>query len=115
MLSQRYTKFALQYWRAKEVDQATASNGMQITQQAFEHALTRLNGIPLSTPAIHQTLSEAGVTWMELVAATKALTTAKGQPPAKVLQQLTQCSEDLLAQFNQLAAQYEHSLDMLMG
>jgi AmiR/NasT family two-component response regulator len=116
MLSQRYAKFALLALLPADFAADAVQAGMQAAQSEFEQALTYLNSVPLSTAAIQGTLQEAGVAWLTLVAAAKALHKTPGAPErTQALQALAQGSEDLLGLFDQLAAQYERSLDMLVG
>ncbi len=49
------------------VVQGSAQAAMQTAQQAFEAALTYLNGIPLSTPAIAKPLEAAGLAWQQML------------------------------------------------
>ena len=117
MLSQRYTKFALQCAHPEEFSSEVAGAGMKACQQEFEVVLTHLNSLPIRTSAIHQALEQAGIAWLTLVAAaaeaTHVIGTQQGQGSA--FGQLSRCSEDLLDLFHQLTAHYEHSLEVLIG
>ncbi len=116
MLAQRYAKYTLLSLRPADFPLNVAAAGQQAAQKAFEEALTYLNGVPLSNAAIHDTLQQAGVAWLTLVAAAKDLHQRQDAPqPGEALDRLAQASEDLLSLFDQLAGHYEHSLDMLVG
>ena len=115
MLAQRYTKLALRCCTLDRLQADHESQAMRAVQDEFENALTRLNGMPLSTQAIHQTLETAGITWLQLVAAARSLqqTLPAGRHP--YLEKLAAGSETLLELFDALAEHYEHSLDTLLG
>ena len=115
MLSQRFAKYALLASAAPSTSADLAHTGMREAQQEFESALTYLNGLPLSSPAIQDTLRDAGVAWMQMVAAAKALTRTDTDQRNLALLTVARESETLLQRFEQLAEQYEHSLDMLVG
>ncbi len=112
MLSQRFAKFALRY----VAGQGDARAPMLLAQQEFESALTYLNGIPLSTPAIAQALEAAGIAWLQMLAAVAQAQRAHGGTPAAArLTELADGSERLLDLFEQLSAHYESSMQMLVG
>jgi AmiR/NasT family two-component response regulator len=114
MLSQRFGKYALLAAAGQGQAVELAQSGMRAAQQEFEAALTYLNGLPLSTPAIHEALGAAGVAWLQMVAAAQE---AQRLAPAKRgarLEELAASSETLLGLFEQLSAQYEHSMQMLL-
>ena len=115
MLSQRFAKDSLLLSAAAPGATVQCSEDRHATQQAFEAALTHLNGLPLSSPAIQNTLSEAGVAWLQMVAAAQAIVQGTPAQRSAALPALAQQSESLLQLFDQLAEQYEHSLDMLVG
>lgn len=116
MLSQRYAKQLLLTLVPAGAASTATDAALLAAQTEFEDGLTYLNGVPLSTAAIHDTLRQAGVTWLTLVVAAKALQKPlDAQQRAQALGQLAQGSEDLLGLFDKLAAEYEHSLDMLVG
>lgn len=115
MLSQRYAKFALQSVVSAGLPIDAVNTGMLAAQTEFETALTYLNTIPLSNASIQQTLQEAGVAWLEMVAAAKDLQNSLPGKRADVTADLARGSEKLLELFDQLAAHYEHSLEMLVG
>jgi two-component system, response regulator PdtaR len=112
MLSQRFSKCAL---LALAGQGETAHAGMNDAQQAFEAALTYLNGIPLSTPAIHGALGAAGVAWLQMVAAAKDAQRVPAAQRSVPLQALASGSETLLGLFEQLSEHYERSMQMLVG
>jgi hypothetical protein len=91
---------------------AQAQTSMQAAQQEFEAALTYLNGLPLSTPAIYDTLGAAGVAWLQVVAAAKE---AQRLDAIEALETLANGSETLLRLFDQLSAHYERSMQLLVG
>ncbi len=105
MLSQRFAKYAL----------LAAVDDMRTVQQEFEAALTYLNGIPLSTPAIHDALGAAGVAWLQMVAAAKEAQRLPAAQRGARLEELATGSETLLTLFEQLSVHYERSMQMLMG
>jgi AmiR/NasT family two-component response regulator len=107
MLSQRIAKQALlsALLRGEARDRAAA--GLQRDRLAFEQALDCLNGAPLTTPEIRQSLAEAGSAWQRMSA---ALADQGGGPRA-----LADTSEALLALFEQLTQRYEHSMQVLMA
>jgi AmiR/NasT family two-component response regulator len=115
MLSQRYAMCTLQSLSAPGNAAQGAAAGMLAAQREFESALTFLNSLPLSSPAIQNTLRDAGVAWLRLVSAAKALARADQSQRDQPLAALASESESLLQLFEQLAAQYAHSLDMLVG
>ena len=115
MLSQRFSKCALLGLARQGAHALEAQASMQAAQQEFEVALTYLNGLPLSTPAIHDALGAAGVAWLQMVAAAQS---AQRQPESQrkaCLDDLANGSETLLALFEQLTTQYESSMHMLVG
>ncbi len=116
MLSQRFSKFALLAMTAQgaaAVDDAQVH--MRAAQQEFETALTYLNGLPLSTPAINDTLGAAGVVWLQVVAAAKDMQRLPVGERSARLDELASGSETLLGLFEQLSAHYERSMQMLVG
>ena len=115
MLSQRYAKCALQANAQAAPVAPGVLAAMHATQQEFESALTYLNVLPLRSPAIQDGLRDAGVAWLHLVAAARALTQNPGSDRVANLEALAHSSEALLQLFDTLAAHYAHSLDMLVG
>ncbi len=80
-----------------------------------EEALTYLNGLPLSTPAIHAALEAAGIDWLKLLAAAKVVPGVGTLGRTDTLHILAQASENQLEVLEQLSAQHEHSMQMLTG
>jgi two-component system, response regulator PdtaR len=115
MLSQRYSKYVLLGLIGGVAGAEAALEPMRAAQREFEEALTYLNGIPLSTPDIHGTLSAAGVAWLEMVAAAQAGLRLGARKGATHVEALAASSETLLGLFDQLSTHYEHSLHMLLG
>ena len=119
MLSQRYARFALQALAGAPASApaapADAGAVMLATQQEFESALTYLNNLPLRSADIQDTLRDAGIAWLKLVAAARTLARADSNQRAQPLKELAAESEALLQLFEQLATQYAHSLEMLLG
>ena len=115
MLSQRFAKCALLALADPGEGAATAQADMRLAQQAFESALTYLNGIALRTPEIDAALGAAGVAWLQMVDAAKQV--ERSVPPQRQasLQALAQGSEVVLALFEQLSVDYERSMQMLIG
>ncbi|OYT93681.1 MAG: response regulator receiver protein [Burkholderiales bacterium PBB3] len=111
MLSQRFAKCALRYLAG----QGDARAPMLTAQQEFEAALTYLNGIPLSTPAIAQALEAAGIAWLQMLAAVAQAQRADTGLQAARLADLAEGSERLLDLFEQLSGHYESSMHMLVG
>jgi AmiR/NasT family two-component response regulator len=114
MLSQRYAKCALLAAVHPELAEPQGLE-MQQVRAAFETALTYLNGIPLSTPEIAETLLAAGVAWLHLVNAAQALSSLQPHPRGVGLQAVGQHSDSLLALFEQLSNHYANSLQLLVG
>jgi AmiR/NasT family two-component response regulator len=114
MLSQRYAKCALLAAVHPELAEPQGLE-MQQVRAAFETALTYLNGIPLSTPEIAETLLAAGVAWLHLVNAAQALPSLQPHPRGVGLQAVGQHSDSLLALFEQLSNHYANSLQLLVG
>jgi hypothetical protein len=115
MLSQRFSKYALLALAGQVGAVGAAQAGMSAAQQAFEAALTYLNGIPLSTPAINDALGAAGVAWLQMVAAAKEAQRLPAAQRGASLQALASGSETLLGLFEQLSEHYERSMQMLGG
>ena len=115
MLSQRFSKFVLLTLAGEGAAAQDALAGMQAAQQEFEAALTYLNGLPLSTPAINDTLGAAGVAWLQVVAAARAAQRLPVGERSVCLNELASGSETLLGLFEQLSAHYECSMQMLVG
>lgn len=110
MLSQRFAKCALMGLLAPAGEAA-----MTAAQREFEAGLALLNGLPLSTPEIRQTLDGAAREWEQLVTGATHIQRAAGRDRLQRLEGLAAASENLLEGFEQLSAHYEHSMQMLMG
>lgn len=116
MLSQRFAKYAvLGLLEGEGAVAARSEAGMAAAQTAFEQALTYLNALPLSTPAIHRALEAAGIGWLQMLALAKDAAHAAGSERQARLRSLAQASETLLDLFEQLSEQYEHSMQTLAG
>jgi AmiR/NasT family two-component response regulator len=114
MLSQRYAKNALLMLRGQE-DAAELESEMADLRDSFETSLAHLNSVPLSTPDIRDRLETASLCWRQML---QALAPAQGQSAAtrkERLERVAVASETLLSVFDDLSAQYQHSLDMLLG
>ena len=115
MLSQRFAKYAVLGLLEGEGATAQSEAGMAAAKTAFEQALTTLNGLPLSTPAIHRALEAAGIGWLQMLALAKDAARADGTERQERLRNLARASETLLDVFEQLSEQYEHSMQTLSG
>ena len=107
MLSQRFAKYALIERLGAQAAMPRNTPARDEARAAFEQALHSLNEIPLSNPAIRASLEAAAVGWAAMLAGVAA-----GVPG---LEAVATASEDLLAVFETLSEQYEHSLQMLVG
>lgn len=112
MLAQRLAKQALlaDLLPAPQA-QAHARAALQ-TVQAFEAALHTLEQAPLASEAIRAALSQARAQWQRLLA---GLRRADGSDPASARAALARESEALVASFDHLTRQYEHSMQVLLG
>jgi len=115
MLSQRYAKCTLLALADGAIDISGTGADLAAAQTEFEATLTHLNALPLSSDAIQNTLRDAGVAWLKMVAAARALQQGETHQRDARLTDLAHGSEDLLQLFDQLANLYAHSLDMLLG
>ncbi len=115
MLSQRFSKYALLRLQADTSPAEGSEDGMHNTQDAFEKALTYLNGIPLSTPDISAALGAAGVAWLHLRSAVQAAQVLPLSARGQRLQDIAIESENLLGLFERLSSHYERSMQMLVG
>lgn len=115
MLSQRFAKYAVLGLLEGEGAAVRSEAGMAAARAAFEQALTTLNALPLSTPAIHRALEAAGIGWLQLLALAKDAARATGAERRERLRSLALASEYLLDVFEQLSEQYEHSMQTLAG
>lgn len=113
MWSQRFAKGALM--ALLEPATPTGEAAMTLAQREFEAGLALLQGLPLSTPEIRQTLDAAAREWELLVAGATQLQRPAGRDRLLRLEGLASASENLLEGFEQLSAHYERSMQMLMG
>ena len=115
MLSQRYAKHVL--FELLGVGQSTPEReqAMFDARTAFEEGLRYLNGIPLSSAAIRDGLTAAAQGWEQMQACASGAARVAGRDRAARLELLANASENLLEVFEQLSAQYESSMQMLMG
>jgi len=115
MLSQRYAKHVL--FELLGVGQSTPEReqAMLEARAAFEEGLRYLNGIPLSSAGIRDGLAEAAKGWEQMQACASGAARVAGRDRAARLELLANASENLLEVFEQLSAQYESSMQMLMG
>ena len=109
MLSQQFAKHALLGALCDSSARPAHLDGMAQAQAALEQGLRYLNGIPLSTPEIRTGLDGAALHWTQTLAGA-----ADAQHPAGQ-KRLAQASESLLEAFEHLTAQYERSMQMLVG
>lgn len=110
MLSQRFAKYALLRAIGGKATLARSEAGMAESQAAFEQALQYLNDIPLTSKDIRLSLDRAAVSWQHM----REGAVAMDKDPRR-LESLATASEDLLDVFEQLSAQYERSMQMLVG
>ncbi|HJV61385.1 MAG TPA: type IV pili methyl-accepting chemotaxis transducer N-terminal domain-containing protein [Albitalea sp.] len=109
MLSQRLAKQALLGEVLRGAAAAAAQAEADKARQEFEMGLAYLEGAPLTTPEIRDSLDEASRGWGAL---TRALALV-GRPDGQ--RALADSSEALLAVFERLTDRYEHSMQILMG
>ncbi len=83
--------------------------GMTSVRAEFEQGLSYLNGLPLSTQNIRQSLDAAAAGWQQMLAGASDARRPAGQV------RLANASETLLDVFDQLSEYYEHSMQMLVG
>jgi hypothetical protein len=110
MLSQRFAKYAL--LGAMGAGGGVASRnkaGMLEARAAFEQALNYLVDIPLTSTGIRASLESGTAHWQQMVEAAGRLS-----EPGTV-DRLAAASEGVLDVFEQLTADYEHSMQMLVG
>jgi AmiR/NasT family two-component response regulator len=115
MLSQRFAKAALLGVLEPGEPQLQHQADMEAARQAFEQGLAYLQGLPLSTPEIRRTLESAAQGWQEVVTGADHVRRPAGRDRLLRLEGLAAASESLLDDFEQLSAQYERSMQMLMG
>jgi AmiR/NasT family two-component response regulator len=109
MLSQRLAKSMLLGAQLGGEAAVQAREQGQRDAAAFEEALDYLNGIPLSTSEIKESLTRITHAWAGLKLALWRVQTPEGK------RAVVDASEMLLDLFEQLTGQYERSMQMLMG
>lgn len=114
MLSQRFAKAAL-LGVLETAEQPRHRADGEAARRAFEQGLACLNDLPLSTPEIRRTLESAAQGWQQVVACADHVRRPAGRDRLLRLEGLAAASESLLDDFEQLSAQYERSMQMLMG
>ncbi|HEX5805949.1 MAG TPA: type IV pili methyl-accepting chemotaxis transducer N-terminal domain-containing protein [Macromonas sp.] len=115
MLSQRYAKLAVLLLLGTADEASALADPMTEVRASFEKSLSHLQGVPLSTPHIHEGLETAALSWRQMLhAATRSLGSGSGALAERV-ERLALASETLLQVFDDLSTQYERSLDMLVG
>ena len=115
MLSQRFAKCALMQLLGEGAAPPGQGAAMDEARREFEHSLGLLNGLPLSTPDIRDTLDAATQAWQRVLAGAAHIHRPAGRDRLLRLEALATASESLLEGFEQLSAQYERSMQMLMG
>ena len=105
MLSERLAKDALRAAAGAPGGLASPSS----TADEFEKALLELEEAPLTSPRIRETLSAARDEWLRLVREVQGMKNPKGSVA------LVRSAEALVDTFDQLATQYEHSLQIIMS
>jgi Type IV pili methyl-accepting chemotaxis transducer N-term len=109
MWSQRFAKQALLGVLLTGEPSQAARSDLEKSASAFDEALEHLKSIPLSSREIRESLAGAERAWATLKHASTLAKSASGQ------RALSESSEALLALFEQLTDQYEHSMHVLMG
>lgn len=115
MLSQRFAKQVLFGLIGVEADDGTEDRMALETRAAFEEGLRHLNGLPLTSAPIRDGLATAAREWEQMLTAAQGATRIAGRDRVARLELLAHASESLLEVFEQLSAQYESSMQMLMG
>jgi AmiR/NasT family two-component response regulator len=115
MLSQRFAKASLLGVLQPGEPQQRHQADMEAARQAFDQGLAYLQSLPLSTPEIRRTLGSATQGWQAVLKGADHVRRPAGRDRLLRLEGLAAASESLLDDFEQLAAQYEHSMQMLMG
>lgn len=115
MLSQRFAKASLLGVLESGEPQLQHQAEMEGAREAFEQGLAYLNGLPLSTPDIRRTLESAAEGWQQVLTGADHVRRPAGRDRLLRLEGLAAASESLLDDFEQLSAQYERSMQMLMG
>ncbi|MEJ8853244.1 ANTAR domain-containing protein [Variovorax robiniae] len=101
MLSERLAKEAL-------LGQPGAPQ-MIATANEFESALLELENAPLTSPEIRELLANARDEWLRFARGVQGADTPQGR------MMLVQSAEALVSTFDQLAARYEHSVQVIMS
>ena len=115
MLCQRFAKCALMHLM-KDGERAPANDAALVgAQRDFESGLAMLNGLPLSTPQLRRTVVGAAQDWVVVLAGAAHIQRPAGRDRLLRLEGLAVASESLLQAFEQLSAEYERSMQMLMG
>jgi len=114
MLSQRYAKNGLLLLGGLE-DSAALQSEMADLRDRFETSLAHLNSVPLSTPDIRDRLETAGLCWRQMLQSFASPQGLGAAARKERLERVAVASETLLSVFDDLSAQYQHSLDMLLG
>ncbi len=115
MLSQRFAKHALFEVLGAQPPAPEQVQAMLEVRAEFEAGLRYLGGLPLSSGPIRDGLAAAGQAWEQMLAAVSGAARVAGRDRLARLELLASASESLLEEFEQLSAQYEHSMQMLMG
>ena len=115
MLSQRFAKASLLGVLQEGERQQDALVQAEAARQSFDEGMAFLNALPLSTADIRQTLDAATQGWQSLQAGAHQVRHPSGRDRLLRMESLAGASETLLDDFERLAGQYEHSMQMLMG
>jgi hypothetical protein len=115
MLSQRFAKCALMPLLGQDDAASTHGLAMEEARREFEHSMAQLQGLPLSTPEIRETLDAAAQDWQRVLAGATHIHRPAGRDRLLRLEDLAAASESLLEGFERLSGQYERSMQMLMG
>lgn len=115
MLSQRFAKAALLGALQEGEQRQKALVQAEAARRSFDEGLAFLNALPLSTADIRQALDAAAQGWQSLQAGAHQVRHPSGRDRLVRMESLAGASETLLDDFERLAAQYEHSMQMLMG
>lgn len=108
MLSQRYAKQALLAALLKGPAADAARTALGESAAAYRAAMAYLDAVPLSTPAITALFAGADAAWTALEATAADVDRPAGRNALLI------ASETLLGAFEELTAQYERNLQVLM-
>ncbi len=114
MLSQRFAKLALLGFLGGSGWQAGAP-ALDAVRTEFETGLKDLQGLPLTSADIRQDLVLAAQGWQQMLNGVAFALPLATQDRLDRAEGLAQASENLLDVFEQLATQYERSMQMLLG